>query len=149
MLKLGVALDHIKISTAVTIVISLAVLPACAPKNIKDLKGKNLNNKHEFIVNDNYQPVHRKLLDQAKECWSTYLLTAQYVVQNELYPDTKTATISSEFHSAFGTEVYKLIEIREISEKQTQVITYWHRGNSEKLGEIVKRWAINNSTSCS
>lgn len=78
-----------------------------------------------------------------------YLLTAQYVVQNELYPDTKSATISAEFLSGFGTEVHKLIEIKQLSETQTEVTTYWHRGNSQKMGEIVQSWAIKNSTSCS
>lgn len=76
------------------------------------------------------------------------MITAQIIVQNELFPNTKSASINSELHGAFGVDVYQLIEIQAIDDNNSEVSTYYYRGKSELLGSLIQKWAVDDYKEC-
>lgn len=102
----------------------------------------------EFVAPENYQPVYRKALDQARKCWQTGMITAQMVVQGDLYHDIKSGTITVALHAGYGVDTYQVIDISAIDEHSTKVVGHYSIGPVNQYADILKQWVLENSTEC-
>lgn len=102
-----------------------------------------------FVAPENYQPVYRKVLDQARKCYQYGVITAQMMVQGDLFHDTKSGTITVALHGGLGVDTYQVIDIFAIDEKQTKVIGHYAVGPVAQYGQTLKEWVLENSEECS
>jgi len=101
-----------------------------------------------FMAPENYQPVYRKILDQERKCYQTGMITAQVVVQGDLFHDTKSGTITVALHGGFGVDTYQVIDVSALDEQQTRVVGHYSLGPVEKYGQVLKEWVLENSREC-
>lgn len=101
-----------------------------------------------FSVPENYQPVYRKVLSQARKCWQTGMITAQMVVQGDLFHDTQSGTITIALHGGFGVDTYQVIDISAIDERNTKIVGHYSLGPVDQYGRILKEWVLENSSEC-
>lgn len=120
----------------------------CAPSTAAGVRKMGAERQFKFIVSENYQPVYRKILDQARKCYQTGLITAQMVVQGDLFHDTKSGTVTVALHGGLGVDTYQVIDISAIDDKKTKVIGHYSLGPVDKYGQALKEWVLENSKKC-
>lgn len=120
----------------------------CAPSTAGGVRAMGPSRQIELVAPENYQPVYRKTLDQARKCWQSGMITAQMVVQGDLYHDTKSGTITVALHGGFGVDTYQVIDISAIDEHSTKVVGHYSMGPVNQYGAILKQWVLENSTEC-
>src|SRR5690606_22264719 len=98
---------------------------------------------------ENYQQVYRTILDQARKCHQGGMITAQTVVQGDLYHDIKSGTVSVALHGGFGVDTYQVIDIKSISENESKVLAYYSLGSVQKQGDLLKKWVTESYSDCS
>lgn len=130
------------------IITVFALLSGCAPSTAGGVREMGATRQYTFLASENYQPVYRKVLDQARKCNQTGMITAQLVVQGDLYHDTKSAIITVALHGGLGVDTYQVIDINAIDEKQTKIVGHYSLGPVEKYGQILKEWVLENSNEC-
>lgn len=101
-----------------------------------------------FSAPENYQPVYRKVLEQARKCWQTGAITAQMVVQGDMYHDTRSGTITVALHGGFGVDTYQVIDISAIDEQNTKIVGHYSLGPVDQYGRILKQWVLDHSREC-
>lgn len=126
----------------------LVTFSGCAPSTAGGVREMGAERKFEFTATENYQPVYRKILEQARKCHQTGLVTAQMVVTGDLYHDTKSGTITVALHGGFGVDTYQVIDVKALDEHQTKVIGYYSVGSVEKYGKLLKGWVLEDSKDC-
>ncbi len=129
-------------------VLLFASLSGCAPSTAGGVREMGPTRQFIFVAPENYQPLYRKVLDQERKCYQTGMITAQMVVQGDLYHDTKSAIITVALHGGFGVDTYQVIDIIAIDEKQTKIVAHYSLGPVEKYGQILKEWVLENSNEC-
>lgn len=140
-------LDMNRSAPLILALVSLA-LTGCAPSTAGGVRSMGPSRQVEFIAPENYQPVYRKTLEQARKCWQTGMITAQMMVQGDLYHDTKSGTITVALHAGYGVDTYQVIDITAIDEHSTKVVGHYSMGSVNKYGAILKQWVLENSTDC-
>jgi hypothetical protein len=123
-------------------------MAGCAPTTAVGVREMGPERRYEFVAPENYQPVYRKILEQARKCHQTGLITAQMVVQGDLYHDTKSGTITVALHGGLGVDTYQVIDVAAIDEQQTRVVGHYSLGPVEKIGDTLKEWVLENSKEC-
>lgn len=114
----------------------LVLITGCSTP--QDLKGGYT--PAEFKVKAGYQLVLKRFVDQHAECESGGLVLIGSVVnQVQNYPDLRFASITRGM-TGIGTQIYQLIEIKEIAPNETEVKLY-QRFTVAKFGLIYERWA--------
>lgn len=136
-----------KITVLILSIISLS-LTGCAPSTAGGVRAMGPTRQVEFVAPENYQPVYRKTLEQARKCWQSGMITAQMVVQGDLYHDTKSGTITVALHGGLGVDTYQVIDITAIDENHTKVVGHYSMGPVNQYGGILKQWVLDNSTEC-
>ena len=126
----------------------LVSLSGCAPSTAGGVREMGPERRFAFVAQENYQPVYRKILDQARKCWQTGMITAQMVVQGDLYHDTKSGTITVALHGGLGVDTYQVIDVSAIDEQQTKVVGHYSLGPVDKYGQALKEWVLENSKEC-
>ena len=129
------------------ILLSIAV-SACAPSTAGGVRAMGPSRQVAFEVSENYQQVYRKILEPARKCWQAGLITAQMVVQGDLFHDTRSGTITVALHGGLGVDTYQVIDISAIDEQHTKVVGHYSLGPVAQYGQILKEWALENSSEC-
>ena len=122
------------------------VVTGCAPTS--QALRENPKNSYEFLAEENYQSVYRKILPVARKCYQGGLITAQMVVQDELYHDIKSGSVSVALHGAFGVETYLTIDVLGLNNSRTKISVFTSR-NWKAVGDAVIEWVEDGSTKCS
>ena len=104
--------------------------------------------RYVFTAPENYQPVYRKILNQARKCHQGGMITAQMVVQGDIYHDTKSGTVTAALHGGFGIDTYQVIDVEAIDDENTRVTGYFSLGSVDRYGYAVKAWVLEDSTEC-
>jgi len=125
-----------------------AFLSGCAPSTAGGVREMGPAHQYAFVSPENYQQVYRKVLNQARKCYQTGMITAQMVVQGDLFHDTKSGVITIALHGGLGVDTYQVIDLNAIDEKQTRVVGHFSTGPVEKYGQILKEWVLENSNEC-
>src|SRR3990172_2414470 len=140
---------HMRAFLAVSLMLLIGGgLYGCAPSTAAGVRAMGPERQFVFIAPENYQPVYRKVLDQARKCFQMGLITAQQVVQGDLYHDTRSGTITVALHGALGVDTYQVIDVSAIDDNKTRVIGHYSIGPVDKYGQILKEWVLENSTEC-
>lgn len=126
----------------------LLTLSGCAPSTAGGVREMGPHRQYMFVAPENYQPVYRKILDQARKCYQTGMITAQMVVQGDLFHDTKSGTITVALHGGLGVDTYQVIDLSAINEQQTKVVGHYSVGPVDKYGQTLKEWVLENSKEC-
>lgn len=133
---------HVSITLTV-----LLIIVGCAPATIEALR-ENHANKLSFDVKENYQPVFRKVLKTARKCFQTGLITAQMVVQGELYQDIETGTITVAIHGGLGVDTHLAVDVTAIDEDNSKVTVFNALSSWNRSSQLVREWVLENSAEC-
>lgn len=143
-------MSFVKMSPLTSLVIAAVAVSVsgCAPSTATGVREMGPARQYKFEAAENYQPVYRKVLAQARKCYQTGMVTAQMVVQGDLFHDIKSGVVTVALHGGLGVDTYQVIDINAVDENRTQIIAYYSLGPVEKYGGILKAWVLNNSHDC-
>ena len=134
-------------AAAVLLALSFA-LAGCAPATLQGLREKPAG-QASFEVRQNYQRVYRTVINNARRCWQTGMVTAQVVVQGDLYTDIRTAEITVALHGAVGVDTHLGIDIKAIEEDRTEIRVYYAMSGGARSAKAIERWVKDGATECS
>lgn len=119
------------------VVLFLCFVAGCAPPTAQGLREKH-HGKAVFEVQENYQPVYRKIVTNARDRFQS----ARMVVQGDLYTDTKSGNVTVTFYGNFpvGANTHITVDIEALSENQTRITTYYAFGTWRKHAKLVEEW---------
>lgn len=123
------------------------VTSGCAPATISKLR-ENPGSVYEFKVAQNYQPAYRTVTENARACWQTGLITAQMVVQSDLFTDIRKGQVSVALHGGLGVNTYLAVDIDAISDTESMVRIYAYNGPWARYSERVRQWLDGTGGKC-
>ncbi len=129
-------------------VVAALLLAACAPSTAQGVRALGPGRATSFVSPEGYQAVYRKVLNQARNCYQTGLITAQMVVQGDIYTDTKSGTVTVALHGGLGVDTYQVYDITAIDDRQTKVVGYFTLGSTSEYSRQLWGWVMQNSTEC-
>lgn len=138
-----------RLGSSLVLIGALLAGTGCAPSTAGGVREMGETRRYAFIAAENYQPVYRKVLTQARKCHQTGMITAQMMVQGDIYHDTKSATITVALHGGLGVDTYQVIDISAIDDRQTRVVGHYSLGPVSQFGQALKEWVLENSIDCS
>lgn len=128
---------------------SLAILmTACAASTPQQAREMGPDRRIVFEVPADYQTAYRRILEAARTCYQTNLITASQIVDGDLYPDDKTGTVTVGMYGALGPSIYQVIDVRGIEGGRSVVSAIFPVGPVKKMGGKVKDWAMAAGTGC-
>lgn len=110
------------------------LLSGCSstPQGLKD----DTAAKRSFNVDENYQLVLKRIVEQNIECRAQPLLPiGQVIFDVQHYPDLKEATIASGA-SGFGTQIYYVINIQGTSDGKARITT-WSKIRADEFAKYI------------
>jgi len=130
-------------------IISFIFLVSCSSveKAIKTTPAEKENIDYTFEVDQGYQDVYQRVLDQAKVCVKPQF-TAKMVVNGELLNNIKAADITVDMKGFFSSNSYLKIRIDSTSDKKSRIHVSNKFPSWNGLARAVKTWVVENSTSC-
>lgn len=134
-----------KILTIFALVIALL---GCAPATLDGVRKMGADRSYTFTAPQNYQQVYRTVLDQARKCYQTGMITAQMVVQGDLYHDIKSGTVSVALHGGLGVDTYQVIDISEAGENNTKIVGHYSLGSVRDYGSLLESWVLAGNKEC-
>lgn len=126
----------------------LVSLSGCAPTTAAGVREMGAERQFVFTAHENYQSAYRKILEQARKCYQTGLITAQMVVQGDLFHDTKSGSVTVALHGGLGVDTYQVIDVFAIDDVQTKVSAHYSVGSVEQQSQLLKQWVLENSKEC-
>ncbi len=136
---------------AISLITSIAVLLAiagCAPATMQGLRA-NPGGHIRFEVAKNYQGVYRTILANSRRCYQGGMITAQVIVQGDLFTDTKTAEITTALHGGLGVDTYIGVDIKALNEEKTEVRVFYALSSWQGQARAAKAWVERDATDCS
>ena len=104
-----------------------------------------------FIAPENYQPVYRKILDEARRCFQFGVMSAQGMVQGDIFQDTRSGRITHTMVGGFGNQTFEVIDVVAIDNNQTRVVGHYVHATesaSKYHAEALKKWVLDNTPMC-
>ena len=132
----------------IAIAVLAVLLSACAATTPQQARDMGPEHRHIFEVNEDYQSVYQRILENSRHCQSGWLITATAQVTGDLYPNTRSATITAGIYGAFGPSLIDVIDIHGLEEHRTEVTVIFPVGNAKNLGKTIETWARTNGASC-
>lgn len=129
-------------------ILLLGVLVGCAASSPEEARELGPDRRYVFQVDRSYQKVYQTILDNARKCWQGPVGTAMQMVNGDLYPDSRTGTISVGMYGAMGPQLYQVIDVRGTEGDRTEVVAMFPFGPVDKLGPRLKVWAEGSSSEC-
>lgn len=121
-------------------------LTSCAPATFQGLRAAPAG-EFKIEVAMNYQPVYRTILANARRCYQSGLITAQMIVQGDLYTDTQSAEITVALHGGLGVDTYLGVDIKSLTDDLTEIRTFYALSTWKPAARAVVEW-LNGSTEC-
>lgn len=107
---------------------------ASTPQGLKD----DSEAKRSFTVEENYQAVLKRLVENRQECRHQPLLPlGQVILDVHHYPDLKEGSIV-EGASGMGTQIYVVITVKG-DDKNHATVTTWTKIRTDEFSERMKR----------
>lgn len=132
----------------ITIILVLSVLTGCAATTPQEARNMGPDRQYRFEVEADYQTAYRRIIEVARNCYQANLITASQIVSGDLYPDTKSGTITVGMYGALGPSLYQVIDVRGLDGSRSEVIATFPLGVVEKHGTKVKAWATGTGSEC-
>ena len=124
------------------IAVGLMLVAGCAPSSSQGLKNKHCG-KDVFEVHENYQPAYRRILQKTRANYQTGMITAQMMVQGDIYTDTESGNVTVALHGGLGVDTYVTMDIAALSDTSTKVTAYYacvpaRRGYTKYVRKLMK-----------
>lgn len=123
-----------------------AALAGCAPATMQELRLKP-GGEANFQSPQNYQAVYRTILSNARRCYQAGMITAQMIVQGDLYTDTQTGEVTVALHGGLGVSTYLGVDIKSIGNDVTEVKIFSSSSNLA-AAKAIRAWVETKSDSC-
>lgn len=130
------------------IILLVALVTGCAPATFGELRKKPGGGEASFQATQNYASVYRTILTNARKCYQGGAITAQLIVQGDLYPDTKSGEITVALHGGLGVDTYLGIDIKAIDDGNTTVKMYSALSSWSGSMKTIQAWVEGKSTAC-
>lgn len=130
-----------------TILLS-GLLMGCAASTPQQAREMGAERSYTFQVDADYQTAYRRIVDVARSCYQGNMITANMMVNTDLFPDTRSGAISVGLYGAMGPSLYQVIDVRGIDAEHTEVVAIFPMGPVEKMGAKVRAWASGSGAEC-
>ena len=124
---------------------ALCVLAACAPAT--QVLQVDPTGRVAFEIQQNYQPVYRKVLERARACHQA----AGTLVEGDLYTDLRSGKISVAVLTLFGFDTPMTVELTSVADQRTNVeVRFTDNATNEwqRSAAAVEKWLKEGSTDC-
>ena len=125
----------------------LFLLVGCTSGTYKELKNSPVT-KYDFHADMNYQAVYRTVLAKMRECHQVGMLTAQILVQGELYTDIEQAEITASMQGGLGTDVFLGVDIEKVEKNKSRVTVFSGIRSWNKSAQAVQEWVESDYQGC-
>lgn len=133
----------LRISACAALALALA---SCAPATMQTLREQSAG-QLSFSIDQGYQQVYRTVLTNARRCFQANFVSAQVIVQGDLYPDLFAGEVTVAMHGAMGVDTYLGIDVKGGVAGSTAVKVYHAFGTWARRAEAVQGW-LAGSTAC-
>lgn len=124
------------------------LLAGCAPATLDGVRQMGESRQYVFEAPIGYESAYRTVLSQARKCFQTGMITAQMVVQGDLYRDIDMGTVSVALHGGFGVDTYQVIDITPAGSETSRIEAHYSLGNVQKQGDVLKAWVLRGAQEC-
>ena len=123
---------------AILAVVALAGCTTYAtPAEVRSLAPET---KFSFEVDAPYETVYRRIAETARACYQANMLTANQIVNADIYPESRSGSISAGMYG-IAAQVYWVIDIHSI-DNRTRVDGSVALGKPAPLRDKINAWAI-------
>jgi hypothetical protein len=128
----------LKKSMYLTLAGLLVSLTGCATAP-SELRNSGPDHRATFVLNQGYQSAYRDILARQRACEQGSLVTAQGIVQGDLYTDTQSGTITTGLHGVWGVRTQTIIEVKAAGEGSTDVSVFAESG-VKNYEPAIRQW---------
>lgn len=125
-----------------------SLVAGCAASTPEAARQMGPERSYTFQVDVDYQTAYRRILEAERKCNQYPIGTAMQMVNGDLYPDTKSGTITVGLYGALGPSIYQVIDVRALHGSKSEVIGTFPMGPVEKQGAKIKAWATGGNSEC-
>ena len=135
--------------TAMALAISVVSLPGCAPSTAQGVRQETSPGRAtSFVAPEGYQAVYRKVITNARNCYQTGAITAQQVVQGDIYSDIRSGSVTVAMHGGLGVDTYQVYDIAALDDRRTKVTGYFSVGPADQYGRQLWGWVMQGTSEC-
>ena len=127
--------------------LAAAVLAGCAASTPQEARDMGPERRYAFDVDADYQTVYRRVVGVARQCYQGSLITANMVVNSDLYPDLRRGEVSVGMYGAMQ-QVYQVIDIEARADGGTAVHAVYPLGPIDTQGAKLREWATGSGSRC-
>lgn len=131
-----------------TWILAAGLVAGCAASSPDAARQMGPARQYIFQADVGYQTAYRRILETARKCHQGSVGTAMQMVSGDLYPDTKSGTITIGMYGALGPSIYQVIDVKGLDGAKSEVVATFPMGPVEKLGSKVKAWAASDNAEC-
>lgn len=95
----------------------------------------------------NYQATYRKVITNARQCWSVGMIGGAMVVTGDLYTDIRSGQIQVGVHGGLGIMLDAVFDIKAVDEGNTRVVIS-QRYEQSHYTKAIRAWLAGTSDSC-
>ena len=117
---------------------ALVSITGCATAP-SELRSAGPDHRASFVLNQGYQSAYREILARQRACEQGSLVTAQGIVQGDLYTDTQSGTITTGLHGVWGVRTQTIIEIKAAGDGAADVTVFAEAG-VRKYEPAIRKW---------
>lgn len=127
------------------VLITPLIFLGCAPSTFQEMKSSESIKKKTFIVDENYENVYRRSLTKSKECFEMGAITAAFVADGQLYPNSNEAELTVYLIGGFGKNMIHGATFKSIGNQKTEMklYTYWSEQYIDKMKRLFTGEEIN------
>lgn len=129
-------------------ILAAGLVAGCAASTPDAARQMGPERRYTFQVDVDYQTAYRRILETERKCNQYPLGTAMQMVNGDLYPDTKSGSITVGLYGALGPSIYQVIDVKALDGAKSEVVATFPMGPVEKLGSKVKTWAASDNAEC-
>lgn len=106
-----------------------------------------LERRYSFDVDADYQTVYRRIVDVERRCYQGSMITANMMVNADLYTEMKRGEISVGLYGVIA-QIHQVVDVSGLEDGRTSVTAIYPMGPVEKQGEKLRAWATGSATDC-
>lgn len=129
-------------------ILAASLVAGCAASTPDAARQLGPERRYTFQVDVDYQTAYRRILETERKCNQYPLGTAMQMVNGDLYPDTKSGSITVGLYGALGPSIYQVIDVKALDGGKTEVVATFPTGPVEKLGSKVRAWSVMDNEEC-
>jgi hypothetical protein len=118
---------------------ALVALTGCAVSPT-ELRNKGPEFHSSFVVQQNYQPAYRTVLENQRDCGQQNLITASFQVQGDIFHEIRSGTITTALHGALGVQTTSVIDLKAVDDQSTEIIVTSSSKQAQAHASLIRKW---------